>query len=200
MRTKVGIPFQLLLVAPINEDCLTSSVKSTIYISPPISDDETRCKVNFESFGCPKQHPWPRFSAIARVSVLRTSMETGHHAVNRQLFQKPFMNGFDGLAGERAATDIRLVRRNHQEKSKLFESLTRLGYTRQQFEFVQAARRIGLTCTNEGAVDDAVAVEKDSAYQRIGIQGRSEFGVWRSEFGVHRLKVRGSEFGVRSSR
>ena len=97
------------------------------------------------------------------------------------------MNGFHGLPGKSAATYIRLVCRYYQEKTQLFESVARLWYTWQYFEFVQPARRIGLTFTNQGAIDDTVTVQEDSALRRIGV-----LAYWR--VGVH-----GQKFGVQSS-
>jgi hypothetical protein len=88
------------------------------------------------------------------------------------------MNGLHCLTGESLAPDIRLVCRNHKQKSELLDSAARLEYTWQNLEINQTARRIGLTGANQGTVDDAVAIEEDrsaAVVQRIGV------GAYRSK-------------------
>src|SRR5580700_11964158 len=105
MRTKVRIPFQFLLVAPINKNCFTSRVETAVYISPPISDHETLCKINFERVGRLKQHSGSGFSALARISINRASVEASHNTINRKLLQHPCVNRLHRLTGESPAPD-----------------------------------------------------------------------------------------------
>src|SRR5271165_7616681 len=69
MRSKIRIPLQLLLVAPINKNRFTSCVETAVYVSPSISDHETFCKVNLELFGRLEQHAGPGFPTVAGISV-----------------------------------------------------------------------------------------------------------------------------------
>src|SRR5271165_7361895 len=106
MRSKIRIPLQLLLVAPINKNRFTSCVETAVYVSPSISDHEAFCKVNLELFGRLGQHAGLSFSTVTGIAAGRTCVEAGHNAVDRKLLQKPSVNGLHDFTGEGPATNI----------------------------------------------------------------------------------------------
>src|SRR5271165_1378386 len=79
--------FQCFLISPINKNGFAAGIEPTVYVSPSISDHETFCKINFERFGRLKQHPGPRFTAVAGISVSRACVEASHNTVDRKLSQ-----------------------------------------------------------------------------------------------------------------
>ena len=88
------------------------------------------------------------------------------------------MNHFHNFLLKRSAADVGLVGRHDEQVASVLELFARGGHAGKNFEFIQIPRGIRLAVVFQGAVDDAVAVEKD---------GAPDFGFRTSDFGLHRV-------------
>ncbi len=73
------------------------------------------------------------------------------------------VNGFHEFLFQCAASNIRLICRNDQQKSGSFQFRAGGGDFGKDFKFIQASRWEWLTVAFQRAIDDAVAVEKYGA-------------------------------------
>ena len=103
-------------------------------------------------------------------------MITDFHAINRQLPAHERVHRFDRFLFQCPAPDVRLIGGHDEQKARRLQFAAGFGRVGENFKLAQAGGRIGLAVAHQSAVDDAVAIQKDSA---------PPFGVRISDFGLH---------------
>jgi len=82
------------------------------------------------------------------------------------------VNGFDYFFFQGAATHVRLIRRDHQTKARLLQQSARLFDARQNLKFRQISGRIGLSISQQNAVDHSIPVQENGGRRRAIIWWR----------------------------
>jgi hypothetical protein len=96
-------------------------------------------------------------------------MKTDFHAVKRQSAAHFGVDGFDQIHFDCAATDIRLICGDDQQKSGGLQFRTSFGNAGKNFKFGQISRRIWLAIARQRAIDDPVAIQKNGARARVNL-------------------------------
>ena len=107
---------EFLRVAAINENRPAAGGMAAIHVAPAVADHPALRKVNAEFARGAQQHARLRLAAIA-VGQTLAGMITDFHAVKRQLPAHFSVDGFDQFQLDCAATDIRLVRGDDEQKA-----------------------------------------------------------------------------------
>ena len=153
---------ELLRVTAINEDCAAPGRMAAVYVPPPVAHHPALRQVNPQRLRRPQQHAGFGLAAIAFGRAL-ACMIADLHAVNRQPPAHFRMNRFHGFLTQRAAAHVRLVGHHHQQKTCCLEPGASGRHLGKNLKFSQVPGRIRLPVALQGAVDDAVAIEKNGA-------------------------------------
>ena len=159
---KIGFLFQFLGIAAINEKGLAAGGMAAIHIAPAVAHHPALGEVNAEFARGTKQHAGFRLAAIA-VGHALAGVETDFHPVNGQLCQHVRVDFFNDFLLQSATTNIGLVRGDDEQKAGGLQLRAGGRNFRQNFKFSQARRRIRAGVAFQSPIDDAVAVEKNSA-------------------------------------
>ena len=135
---------------------------SAIYIAPAVTNHPTLRQINVQFARRAEQHAGLRLAAVA-VGFTLSWMKTNLHAVNGKLLHQVRVNIFHEFLFQGAASDIRLIRRNDQQKFGGFQFRAGVGNFGKDFKFIQASRRKRFAVAFQRAVDYAIAVKENSA-------------------------------------
>jgi len=135
---------------------------AAIHISPAIANHPAFRQINVQFARGAQQHARLRLAAVAIGQTL-ARVKTNLHAVNGKLLDQMRVNCFHEFLFQGAASDIRLVRRNDQQKSGGFQFRAGAGNFGKEFKFIQVSRREWLAVAFQRAVDDTVAIQKNGA-------------------------------------
>ncbi len=158
----MGFLPELLRIAAINENRPASGGMAAINVPPAVAHHPALRQVNAQGLRRPQQHAGFGLAAVA-VGCALARMIANFHAVNGQLLAHAGVDGFDYFPLECVATNVGLVGHHHEQKTGLFQLCTGGGNLGENFKFVQVPGRIRFAVTLQCAVDDAIAVKKNSA-------------------------------------
>ena len=183
---EIGRLAQTLFVAAFDEDRSTTCGARTTNIAPPVADDITRAKVNFQPGCCSQDHPRSRLAAIARIAVTLARMITNFDAIKRWKRQLHFcMHRLDRFATLSAATYVGLVGDHNQKKFCCLKSRAAVCNVVVEFEIVDASRRMGLTVADDGPIEHAIAIQEDGV-SRYFVLSHFVSATFRAGWETHR--------------
>jgi len=157
---------QFFVITVVDEDRGATGGMSAIDVAPAVSDHETAGEVDPKISRGAQQHAGARFAKLGRLAL--AGIEADFHAVDGKQFAHPGVHFLDGLPVERTAPDIRLIRRDHQEKAGIVQEGASLFHPREQFELLDTVGRKRSAVADNCPVDDAVAVEKNRPVPPVG--------------------------------
>src|SRR6266480_719717 len=156
---EIGRFAQALLVAAFNEDRSTTCGARTIDIAPPVADDITCAKVNFQLGCCAQDHARSRLSAIARFAVTLARMITNLYSIKQWKRRLHFyMHCFNRFATLRAAAHVGLVGDHNEEKFRCLQSRAAVLSVVVEFEILDAGWRMGSPVADDGPVEHTIAI------------------------------------------
>jgi hypothetical protein len=148
----------------LNEDRSTTRRVRTIDVAPPIADDVTRAKINFQLGCCSQDQAWSRLATIARLAVTLARVITNLDAIKgwqrRLHFQ---MYRFDRFTTLFAAADVGLVGDHHQKEVRCFELRATRGYVVVELEIFDTRRGIRVTVPDKNPIEYPIAIKEDCA-------------------------------------
>jgi len=144
-------------------------------------------EVNFHLSRGAQQHARLRLPAIAFGFAL-SRMKTDFDAVEWKLPPHFGVNGLDQFFFDRAATYVRLICGNDEQKTGGLQFGARFGNAGENFKFCEGSWRIRLAVMRQRAIDDAIAIQKNGAF---------EFGIY---FVLSHLVCPTLSFGCETSR
>ena len=77
------------------------------------------------------------------------------------------MHRFDRFARLRAARDVGLIRDDDQAEAGIAQLVQRIGNSVQHFQILDVIGRMRLSIAHDGAIDDAVAIEKHGFHHLV---------------------------------
>lgn len=134
---------------------------AAIHVAPAVAHHPAFRQVRFQIPRGAEQHAGFGFAAIAMRLPL-AGMIANFHALNGQLRHEPGMDFFHGGLFQRAAANVGLIGGDDEQKAGGFQFRAGFGDAGKDFKIRQGARRIGFAIAFDGAIDDAIAIEKDN--------------------------------------
>ena len=140
------------------------AARAQLDIAPPIADNVTCAKVNFQLGCCAQDHARSRLSAIARFAVTLARMITNLDSIKQWKRRLHFyMHCFNRFATLRAAAHVGLVRDHDQEKIRCLKSRAAVRNVVVEFEILDAGWRMGSPVADDGPVEHAIAIQENCA-------------------------------------
>jgi len=144
----------------IDENRGTAGGLAGLDIAPPIADHVARFEINAPF--CRRLKEQPRLRFATRTTVL-IAMPANLDVVERQCLPQLRMHRIDRRARRQAGCDIGLVRRDNRQKSCRLDAPDRFLDAWQETKRFNGPRRVGFTIAHDIRIEDAIAVEENSA-------------------------------------
>jgi hypothetical protein len=116
----------------------TPHPSSGLCVPPSVANDETPGEIEAHLCGGVEQHPWPRLSAGAIITIVVVTTQQPIHA---NLPAEQFVDTLDRSVGHGPAGDIWLIGHDDQHKPSAAKVGNRLPDPRQDLELVCRSRR-----------------------------------------------------------
>ena len=157
---------ELFVITVVDENRGATGGMSAIDVAPAVSDHETAGEVDPKLSRRAQQHAGARFAKLGCLASPR--VETDFHPVDGKQFAHPGVHLLDDAPVERTAPDIRLIRRDYQEKAGVAQEGASLFHPREQFELLDTEGGVRPAIADNCPVDDTVAVEKNRPVPPVG--------------------------------
>ena len=159
---EIGLLAQPFRVAACNKDRSTTCGAGAVDIAPPVADDVTAVKIDFQ-LGCrPQDQTRPRLATTAWVAKMLARVVTNLDTIKPGKSRLEFgMHCFDNFAALRATADIRLVRHHDEQKSRRLEPGAAIRHIIIKLKFFYAGWRMGKAIAEKWPVQNAIAIQKD---------------------------------------
>ena len=162
---KVGSGAQFFIIAVIDEDRPAAGFHAAINVAPAVADHPALREIDAEFVCGVKQHARRRFAKIARDAL--PGIVADLDAIDWQRRAHFPVHRLDDLARLCAASDIGLVRGDDEEEACCLQLRARVRDAGQEFKILHARGRVRLAVTDNGTIDDAIAIEEDGAFHRL---------------------------------
>jgi len=156
---KIRFLSQFFRIPAINENGLATGGVAAIHVAPAVAHHPALRQINVQFARDVEQHAGLRLATIA-IGQAFARMKTNFHAVNRQMRHHVRVDFLDDFPGKRAASNVRLIRGNHEQKTGGFQFGARGGNFGKNLKLRQVGRRIRLAIALQRAIDDAIAIKK----------------------------------------
>ena len=153
---------QRFVVGVIDQHGGAAGGVTAIDVAPAVAHHEALREVNAQLLRGALQHPGLRLATIA-IGRAFARMITNLHAIQGQLTAHVRVERFDEGLRNRAAPDIGLIGGDDEEESGVLQLSTSLSHSGKNLELRETGRWVWLVVANKRAIDDAVAVEENSA-------------------------------------
>ena len=149
-----------LVVAAFDQDGAAAGCSTRIDISPPIADHHRCRQIDAELRGRVEEHARLRLAAGAGVGI---RVIANFDLVERKGRPQMIVHRFDNGTRLSTCADVRLIGRDDEMKAGGVQQLQRLRDAWQNIEILEPLRRIRLPAANDGAIDDAIAIDEDGS-------------------------------------
>jgi len=156
----MGWPTQFFLVTAFDENSRAAGGVAAFNVAPAITHEMAAGEINLQGLSGIEDHAG-RGLAAAGIGSRVIGRSANFDPIERDGLAQVFMHGFDDFESLGASANIRLIGHHHELEAALPEKRTRFGCFRIELKFFHRLRRIGLSFTNDGRIENAIAVEKD---------------------------------------
>lgn len=146
-----------LAVLVVEEDGAAASGVAGVDVAPAVADDEAGGEVDLMAGGACEHESGLGFAAGAIVFVVVIADD---EIVEGEGGAEEIVNLFDGGLGLAAAGDVGLVGDDDEEEAGGAETVEGFGGAGEDLHFGSGGGRVGAAIADDGAVEDAVAIEE----------------------------------------
>lgn len=193
-------------VGVVDEHGLAAGGVAAVDIAPAIADHVAGGEFDPAFRGGAEEHAG---GGLAEFRGLVAGVPGDFDAVEGQFAEEESVHGFHGFTGLSAAADIGLVGGDNEKKAVFAQEAAGFGDAGEDIEFGERLRRKRLAVAHFGAVEDAVAIEKDGAARerRGGLNGIAQFtyncrleaAAWEADCGA-RERMTSANFAIMLAR